>query len=97
VVLSLESTMARMSRLGTALLGEVPLLEVDELLERIDAVSAGDVAALAGELLAPHRMSAVGIGADEDAFRSAVALVSPALASEARPPSPAGPPLQGAT
>ena len=83
LVLSLESTMARMSRLGTALLGEVPLLSVDELLERIDAVSAEDVSALAVELLAPHRLSAVGIGADEDAFRSAVALLSPALAGPA--------------
>ncbi len=80
VVLSLESTMARMSRLGSALLGEVPLLELDELLERIDAVSADDVAALAGKLLAPEQLSAVGIGADEDAFRAAVAPLSPALA-----------------
>jgi len=97
VVLSLESTMARMSRLGTAVLGEIPLLEVDELLERIDAVSAEDVAALAFELLAPHRMSAAGIGADEDTFRSAVALLSPSLGSEEQPVSPASPPLQEAT
>ena len=43
MVLSLESTGARMSRLGISVLNGLPILSVDEVIERIDAV---DVAAL---------------------------------------------------
>jgi predicted Zn-dependent peptidase len=81
IVLGLESTAARMNRLGSALLAGLPLLSVDEVLERVDAVTADDVAALAGELLAPERLSAAGVGGDEDAFRAALEPVSPALAA----------------
>jgi predicted Zn-dependent peptidase len=80
VVLSLESTTARMNRLGSSVLAELPLLSVDELIERIDAVTRDDVQLLAGELLAPEALSAVGIGGDADRFRSALAPVAPALA-----------------
>ena len=83
LVLGLESTMARMHRLGTSVLGDVPLLELDELLERIEAVSAQDVDGLARTLLDPARLSAAGIGEDEPAFRAALAPVSPALADAA--------------
>ena len=38
VVLSLESTAARMSRLGASVLNGLPILSVDEVIERIDAV-----------------------------------------------------------
>jgi len=77
VVLSLESTGARMNRLGSHLLGDVPLLSVDEVVARIDAVTQDDVAALAEELLAPARLSAAGIGPDEAAFRTAIAPLAP--------------------
>ena len=80
IVLALESTSARMSRLGSALLAGLPLLTLDEMIERVDAVSAEDVDALARELLAPERLSAAGIGADEDVFRAALEGVAPALA-----------------
>jgi predicted Zn-dependent peptidase len=80
-VLSMESTLSRMNRLGTSLLMGVPILTVDELLAAIDAVTLDDVASLAAELFAPERMSAAGIGADESAFRSALASVNPALAA----------------
>jgi predicted Zn-dependent peptidase len=72
VVLSLESTGARMNRLGSSLLTGVPLLSVDEVVERIDAVTRDDVAALAHELFAAERLSAGGIGPDAGAFRMAV-------------------------
>ena len=81
VVLSLESTTARMNRLGSAVLGDQPLLTVDELVERIDAVTVDDLRELAGELLAPERLSAAGIGPDEGVFREALERVSPALAA----------------
>lgn len=73
LVLSLESTGARMSRLGASLLAGVPLYTLDEQVARIDAVSRDDVAALLDELWAPERLSAAGIGPDESAFRAAVA------------------------
>jgi predicted Zn-dependent peptidase len=80
-VLSLESTTARMNRLGSSLLGDVPLLSIDDLIERIDAVTVEDVAALAQELFAPEHLSAAGVGADEALFRRALAPVSPVLAA----------------
>lgn len=80
-VLVLESTSARMSRNATAVLFDLPLLGIDELIARIDAVTIEDVAALAAELYAPERISAACIGADEGCFRKAVAPISTALAA----------------
>jgi len=78
IVLGMESTGARMNRLGASLLYELPLLETDELMERIDAVTLDDLRALTDELWAPERLSAAGIGPDEAAFREAAAEVTPA-------------------
>ncbi len=72
VALSLESTAARMSRLGGALLGDMPILSIDEIVDRIDAVTVADLRELARELYAPTSLSAAGIGPDEDAFRRAL-------------------------
>jgi predicted Zn-dependent peptidase len=83
VVLSLESTTARMNRLGASVLADMPLLSVDEVIEKIDAVTLDDVAALARELFAADRLSAAGIGADADEFRRALEPISPALVGEA--------------
>ncbi|HZG48799.1 MAG TPA: pitrilysin family protein [Thermoleophilaceae bacterium] len=80
-VLSMESTLTRMSRLGSSVLMGVPVLSVDELLAAYDAVTLAEVNALARELWAPERMSAAGVGADESAFRAALEPVSPALAA----------------
>ncbi len=83
MVLALESTSARMSRLGSATLSGLPLLGIDELLDLVDSVTADEVDALARELLAPERLSAAGIGAEEDVFRSALEPVTPELAEVA--------------
>ncbi len=80
-VLSMESPLARMNRLGSSLLMGVPLLTLDETLARIDAVTLEDVSELAAELLAPERLCAAGVGGDEEVFRGAVGAVSPALAA----------------
>ena len=72
VVLSLESTAARMSRLGASLLCDLPILSVEEIIARIDAVDAEDLRELAGELFAPASLSVAAIGPDEDALRSAL-------------------------
>ncbi len=83
MVLGLESTSARMNRLGASVLGELPLLTVDEVVERIEAVTHDDLVELASELFAPERLSAAGVGGDEDAFRRALEPVSAALAGAA--------------
>ena len=80
-VLSMESTLTRMNRLGSSVLMGVPLLTVDELLAAFDAVTLDDVNTLARELWQPERMSAAGVGGDESAFRRALEAVSPALAA----------------
>jgi predicted Zn-dependent peptidase len=82
-VLAMESTLARMNRLGGSLILGVPLLTLDEVIAAVDAVTLEDVTAVARELFAPERLSAAGVGADEDAFRSALEPISPALAAAA--------------
>ncbi len=79
--LAMESTPARMSRLGSSVLMDVPLLTLDEVLARVDAVTLGDVRALTAELFDPSGMSAAGVGASEDAFREALDAVNPQLAA----------------
>ncbi len=72
VVLGMESTGARMSRLGSSLLGDLPILSVDEMIERIDAVGIDEVRALAAELFTPSRLSAAGVGPLETEFLAAI-------------------------
>jgi predicted Zn-dependent peptidase len=81
MVLSLEATSTRMSRLARSILFDVPLLSLDEMLERVEEVSVDDVAELAGELYDPERLSAACIGPSEERFRDATASVSEALAA----------------
>jgi predicted Zn-dependent peptidase len=86
IVLGMESTGSRMHRLGGSLLFGLPLLETDEVMARIDAVSLDDMRSLVDELWRPGALSAAGIGPDEDAFRAAVAGV----AGEPSQPAPTG-------
>jgi predicted Zn-dependent peptidase len=81
MVLSFESTLTHMNRLGGSVLMDVPLLSLDDMLAEIDAVTLDDVAALASELFVPERLSAAGVGADEELFKRALEPVSPALAA----------------
>jgi predicted Zn-dependent peptidase len=78
VVLALESSSARMNRLGSATLYGLPLLEVDEIMACFDAVTMDDLRELVDELWAPERLSAAGIGPSQEAFRAAVEPVCPA-------------------
>ncbi len=77
VVLALESTGARMNRLGASLMFGLPLLETDDVIARFEAVTLDDLRELTDELWRPERLSAAGIGPDEQLFRSAVAGVCP--------------------
>ncbi|HEY3192267.1 MAG TPA: pitrilysin family protein [Solirubrobacterales bacterium] len=81
MVLSSESTAARMGRIGKSVLFDTPLLTLDELLEKVDAVTGDDVAELSRELYAPPALSAAAIAPSEDRFRAALAPVNEALAA----------------
>ena len=83
LLLSLESTSNRMSRLGKALVTDMELVSVEETLRRVRAVTEADVAAAAGSLFAPSRLSAAGIGPRESRFRRAVARLNPDVAEAA--------------
>ena len=72
VVLSLESTAARMSRLGASELHGLPILSVDEVIERIDAVGIAELRELAGELFALERLSVAGVGREMESFEAAI-------------------------
>jgi predicted Zn-dependent peptidase len=72
VVLSLESTSARMSRLGASELHGLPILSVDEVIERIDAVGIEDLSGLAAELFSVERLSLAGVGPGQQAFLDAI-------------------------
>jgi predicted Zn-dependent peptidase len=84
VVLALESTGARMNRLGSELLAGAPLESIDQVVARIEAVTLEDLGALVGELWAPEQLSAAGIGPDEERFEEALAAIGPAVAEARR-------------
>jgi predicted Zn-dependent peptidase len=79
LVLSSESTAARMSRISRATLFDLPIDSLDEMLTKVDAVSVDDLTALAGELYGPERLSAACVGRDESRFREALGPVSESL------------------
>jgi predicted Zn-dependent peptidase len=81
MVLSAESTATRMGRIGKAVLFDTPLLTLDEVLAKVDAVTDAEVAELARELYAPDSLSAAAIAPREERFRKALAPVSEALAA----------------
>ena len=83
LVLSMESTSTRMSRLGKALITDTELLSLDRIIAEIDAVDAPLVSELAAHLLAAERLSVAGIGPSEDRFRKAVERITPALVAQA--------------
>jgi len=83
ILLSLESTSARMTRLGKSLVTATPLLTPETVVKRLEAVTATEIAELADALLTPDRLSVAGIGPDEDRFAEAVERVNPALLEKA--------------
>lgn len=84
VVLALESTGARMSRLGSELLAGAPLESIDEIVARIDAVALDDLHALVEALWAPERLSAAGIGPEGERFDDALGAALPAVTGAGR-------------
>ena len=72
MILGLESTSSRMTRLGKGVITETEILSLDGLAERIEAVTSEQVLELAAQVYRPAALSVVGIGADESQFASAV-------------------------
>jgi predicted Zn-dependent peptidase len=83
ILLSMESTSNRMSRLGKSLITDTELLSIDRIAAEIEAVTPESVAELAGVLLAPDKLSASGIGPSEERFREAVRRIKPELPARA--------------
>jgi predicted Zn-dependent peptidase len=83
LVLSSESTAARMTRISRATLFGLPIESLDEMLAKVDAVEVDQLTAMAAELYDEERLSAACVGADEGLFRAALAPVSESLAAAA--------------
>jgi predicted Zn-dependent peptidase len=83
IMLSMESTSNRMSRLGKSLIGDTELLTFERIFAEIDAVDPDALAELAAVLLPPERLSASGVGPDEKQFRTAVERANPSLVARA--------------
>jgi predicted Zn-dependent peptidase len=83
MLLSLESTSARMNRLGKAIVTGTEIVTVEETERRIAAVTPDEVAELARAVFAPERLSAAGIGPDEQRFRAAVEALNPSMTERA--------------
>jgi predicted Zn-dependent peptidase len=79
LVLSSESTAARMTRISRATLFGLPIESLDEMLAKVDAVGVEDLTELATELYRPERISAACVGRDEERFRAALRPVSEGL------------------
>ena len=92
IMLSMELTSNRMSRLGKSLITDSELLDLDRILAEIDAVDASSVAELTGALLRPRAPLRRGGGAEREArAQSGRAASAP---SSSRPRRREGPSLR---
>jgi predicted Zn-dependent peptidase len=83
IMLSMESTSNRMSRLGKSLITDTELLSFERIIAEIEAVDADEVAELASLLLQPEKLSISGIGPTERVFRAAVRRLNPSALARA--------------
>jgi predicted Zn-dependent peptidase len=83
IMLSMESTSNRMTRLGKSVISDTELLTFERIFAEIDAVDTEAVAELAGVLLPSERLSASGVGPDESHFRSVVGMANASLVARA--------------
>ena len=68
-ILSMESTRARMARLGRASVGEIPLMSMEETIEAYRIVTVDDVARVASRVLVEEPVLAIVSSAGEDGVR----------------------------
>jgi predicted Zn-dependent peptidase len=83
IMLSMEMTSNRMSRLGKSLITDSELLGLDRILAEIEAVDVEAVAQLAEVLLPADALSVAAIGPREELLLEAVEPVCPALVERA--------------
>ena len=83
VMLAMELTSNRMSRLGKSVITDSEILSLDRLLAEIEAVDSEAVAGLAEALLDLGKLSAAAIGPSEERFLDAVEPVCPGLVERA--------------
>ncbi|HEV3408265.1 MAG TPA: pitrilysin family protein [Gaiellaceae bacterium] len=83
IMLSMESTSNRMSRLGRSVITDSELLSLDRILAEIESVDAEAVAQLAEVLLAAERLSLAAIGPSEERVLAAAERISPGLVAAA--------------
>jgi predicted Zn-dependent peptidase len=83
LVLSSESTAARMTRISRSTLFDLPIESLDAMLAKVDAVAVEELSELACELYGAERLSAACVGRDEGCFRKALnnSAISSALAN----------------
>jgi len=74
IMLSLESTGSRMTKLARSQLYYGRQLSLDEILARVDGVTADEVQAMAREVLVPERMAMAAIGPFREDGRLAAQL-----------------------
>lgn len=78
--LSMESPMGRMMQIGGSVLFDVPILSLDQIEQKVDAVSLDDLKAIAGEFYRPERFNVAAVGSDESVIRGALEKLNPDLA-----------------
>ena len=81
IVLAEESNAARMARIGRAALHDLPILTLDEMLERIDAVDGTAVVDLASEILGSGTPSSACVGPDTALVAEATSAFETVVAS----------------
>ena len=75
VVLGMETTHSRMSRLGKLTVTNSEILDIDEIIEKIDSVTAAEVMELAARYYRPENLTAVAIGPESTVFEKALDLL----------------------
>jgi predicted Zn-dependent peptidase len=83
IMLSMEATSNRMSRLGKSLITDSELLDLDRILAEIEAVDQSAVAQLAEVILRPEGLSVAAIGPVGEPVLEALAPVCPGLVERA--------------
>jgi predicted Zn-dependent peptidase len=83
IMLAMELTSNRMSRLGKSLVTDSELLSLDRILAEIEAVDAEAVARLAEVLLGLDKFSVAALGPSEEHLLAALEPVSPGLVERA--------------
>lgn len=76
IVLALESTGSRMNRLGRSVIGDTEIVDIDKVIDEIDAVDGDALTAIAEELLCAENLAVAAIGPRIRPIRAAARRVN---------------------